>query len=82
MAGKNMNDNKITRTEKSWILYDIANSAFILLVSTTIPIFFKGLTDSAQVDTVYASGIWATVTAVSVLILAVLSPILGAIADY
>ena len=38
-----MNDNKMTRTEKSWILYDIANSAFILLVSTTIPIFLKGL---------------------------------------
>ncbi len=77
-----MNDNKMTRTEKSWILYDIANSAFILLVSTTIPIFFKGLTDSANIDTVYASGVWATVTAVSVLILALLSPILGAIADY
>lgn len=77
-----MKDNKMTRAEKSWILYDIANSAFILLVSTTIPIFFKGLTDSAQIDTVYASGLWATVTAVSVLILALLSPILGALADY
>ncbi len=77
-----MSDNKMTRMEKSWILYDIANSAFILLVSTTIPIFFKGLTDSAQIDTAYASGIWAAVTAASVLILALLSPILGAVADY
>lgn len=77
-----MNEKKMTRSEKSWILYDIANSAFIMLVSTTIPIFFKGLTDSASIDTVYASGVWATVTAVSVLILAVLSPILGAIVDY
>ena len=31
---------KLTPLEKSWIGYDIANSAFILLVSTIIPIYF------------------------------------------
>ena len=73
---------KLTRAEKSWILYDVGNSAFIMLVSTTIPILFKGLTNEAGIDTVYASGLWSTVTAVAVLILALLSPILGALADY
>lgn len=30
---------KLTALERSWILYDIGNSAFILMVSTLIPIF-------------------------------------------
>ena len=34
---------KLTKLEKSWILYDIGNSAFILLVSTLIPIYFDAL---------------------------------------
>ena len=33
--------NKLTALERSWILYDIGNSAFTLLVSTLIPIYFK-----------------------------------------
>lgn len=73
---------KLTRAEISWILYDVGNSAFTMLVATTIPILFKGLTDTAGIDTVYASGLWSTVTAIAVLILALLSPILGALADY
>ena len=73
---------RLTRTEISWILYDVANSAFIMLVSTTIPIFFANLVEEAGMDTTTASGLWGLVTAVAVLILAVMSPILGAVADY
>lgn len=73
---------RLTRTEISWILYDVANSAFIMLVSTTIPIYFATLVAEAGMDTTTASGLWGLVTAAAVLILAVLSPILGAVADY
>ncbi len=77
-----MADQKLTRGEKNWILYDVANSAFILLVSTTIPIFFRSLAEAEGFSPEQATGIWGTVTSAAVLILAVLSPILGAIADY
>lgn len=40
---------KLTRNEKSWILYDVANSAFVLILTATIPVFFRGLVDSAGV---------------------------------
>lgn len=73
---------RLTRTEISSILYDVANSAFIMLVSTTIPIYFATLVEEAGMDTTTASGLWGLVTAAAVLILAVLSPILGAVADY
>ena len=34
-----MEKTKLTKLEKYWILYDVGNSAFILLVSTIIPIY-------------------------------------------
>lgn len=38
-----MNREKMTKLEKYWILYDVGNSAFIMLVSTIIPIYFNYL---------------------------------------
>ena len=39
-----MNKNlKLTALEKNWILYDVGNSAFILLVATLVPIYFNSL---------------------------------------
>ena len=32
---------KLTKLEKYWVLYDVGNSAFTLLVSTIIPIYLK-----------------------------------------
>ena len=34
---------KLTKLEKAWILHDVGNSAFILMVSTIIPIYFNYL---------------------------------------
>ena len=49
---------KLTALERSWILYDIGNSAFILMVSTLIPIFstpWQTLPGSMKICT-YATG--------------------------
>lgn len=73
---------KFNKQEKSWILYDVANSAFTLIISTTIPIYFALLANKSGMDANVVSGSWGTATAISVLILAILSPLLGAIADY
>lgn len=76
------NDKHLTKAEKSWILYDVANSAFIMIVTATIPIYFRGLAEGAGVSSTAASSLWGSATSISILVLAVLSPILGAIADY
>ena len=34
---------QFTKLEKSWIYYDIGNSAFTMMVSTIIPIWFNSL---------------------------------------
>lgn len=72
---------QFSKQEKSWILYDVANSAFTMLVSTTIPIYFRSLAEQS-VSEATASGIWGLATSIAVLILAVLSPFLGVLADY
>ncbi len=72
----------MTPAEKSWILYDVANSAFVMQISTTIPLFFAQLVENAGMSSAKATALWGGVTAAAVLILAVLSPILGALADY
>ena len=77
-----MERQKLSKTEKSWILYDVANSAFIMILTATIPIYFRGLATTAGIDNAHATSIWATSTSAAILILALLAPILGALADY
>ena len=38
-----MGKEKMTKLEKQWVLYDVGNSAFVMLVSTIIPIYFKNM---------------------------------------
>ena len=37
---------KLTKLERFWILYDVANSAFVLLVATLLPIYFNSLAEA------------------------------------
>ena len=36
---------KLTRQEKSWIAYDVGNSAFVMLSTALIPVYFSSLAD-------------------------------------
>lgn len=38
---------RLNKAEKSWILYDVANSAFIMIVTATIPIYFRSLAEGS-----------------------------------
>jgi len=73
---------KLTKTELSWILYDVANSAFILIVTATIPVYFRSIAEAEGVSVGHVTALFSGATTVAVLSLALISPILGAIADY
>ncbi len=75
-------NNKLTKMEFKWICYDMGNSAFILLVSTIVPIYFNSLSSSAGVAESSYLSYWSYATSISTLIVAVLGPILGTFADY
>ena len=72
---------KLTPLEKSWILYDIGNSAFILMVSTLIPIFFNSLAGSAGVNEDLYLSYWGYAGSISTILVAIIAPICGTMSD-
>ena len=72
---------KYTSLEKAWILYDVGNSAFVLLVSTIIPIYFNYLSESAGLSSVTYLAYWGYAASVATLAGAFIGPVFGAVAD-
>ena len=72
---------KLTPLERSWILYDIGNSAFILLVSTIIPIYFESLCSAAGLSNADYLAQWSFAGSISTLIVAFVGPVCGTMAD-
>ena len=81
MRGKSNNRFKLTTNEKGWILYDVGNSAFILMVSTILPIYFNYLAENAGISSVDYLAYWGYAASIVTLIVAVLGPVLGTLAD-
>ena len=72
---------KLTSLERKWVMYDVGNSAFTLMVSTLIPIYFNMLASETGLDSVTYLAYWGYAITVSTLIVVVLGPVLGAISD-
>ncbi len=72
----------LTRPElRAWALYDWAHSAFVTTVITTLfPIYFATVA-AAGMPEEQATAHYATATAVALGVVAVLSPVLGALSD-
>ncbi|MDD5799406.1 MAG: MFS transporter [Coriobacteriales bacterium] len=70
-----MAKEKLTKAEKSWIVYDVGNSALVLLATSVIPIYFKSLADGPSLVA------WSYAETVASLVIALLMPVLGSIAD-
>ncbi|MEG2633732.1 MAG: MFS transporter [Oscillospiraceae bacterium] len=69
-------EKKYTRPESSWIMYDWANSVYATIIMAAIfPTYFASIAPQGDVW-------WAWGTSLATLVIAVLAPILGAIADY
>ena len=72
---------KLNDMEKKWILYDVGNSAFTLLIATIMPIYFNYLADQAGISEVNYLAYWGYATSVATIIVAVLGPVLGFASD-
>ena len=72
---------KLTRLEKQWILYDVGNSAFTLLVTTIVPIYFNYLAGSAGISQVDYLAFWGYAASIVTLLVAISGPIFGTLAD-
>lgn len=70
---------KLSKQERAWVLYDVANSAFVLTVITVLfPLYHTALPDAPD----NAIQAFAYLTAFIALVTAVLSPIFGSLANY
>lgn len=76
-----MDKIKLTGLEKRWILYDVGNSAFTLLISTIIPIYFNDLAGRAGISEVDYLAYWGYAASLATAIVALIGPVLGTIAD-
>ena len=72
---------KLTPLEKKWVLYDVANSAFTLLVSTIMPIYFNYLAGRGGLSSVDYLAYWGYATSLVTILVAVLGPTLGTLSD-
>ena len=70
------------KLEWSWILYDVGNSAFTLLISTIMPIYFNGLAEADGIAKEVATAYWGYAASIVTLCVAVLSPIFGTLSDF
>ena len=70
---------KLTSREKRWIVYDVGNSAFVLLSTAVIPIYANSLLEAAGQDNIVST--WGYAQTIASLVIAVMMPLLGSIAD-
>jgi UMF1 family MFS transporter len=68
-----------TRAVWSWALYDFANSPFTTLVVTFV--YATYFTQAIAADPIHGTALWSRGVTVTGVVVAVLSPLLGALAD-
>ena len=79
-AGGQTASKKFTKTEKSWILYDWANSVYATNIMAVIfPIYFGNVCAQSGADNLV---LWSYGTSVATFLVAVLAPVLGALGDH
>jgi MFS transporter, UMF1 family len=76
------NERDYQRGVNAWAMYDWANSAFAVIILTAVfPVYYRTLVTNAGRSPEDATAYWAYTTSASLLMVALLGPVLGAIAD-
>jgi len=77
-----IDEKEYSRRIWAWTMYDWANSAFATtILAAVLPIYFSQVAGANLPSAATATAYWSTGLSVSLLIIAVLSPILGTISD-
>ncbi|MFC6202891.1 MFS transporter [Lactiplantibacillus nangangensis] len=74
---------KFNKPQWSWIFYDWANSGYGIIVTTAVlPVYFKAIAQSNGVSAANATAYWGYANSIGTLLVSILAPVLGALADY
>ena len=75
--------SRMSKQEKSWALYDWANSAYSILITTAIfPLYFKAAATDAGLAGTTSTAYWGYANSIATLLISLFAPILGSIADF
>ncbi len=78
-----MNDKSYRRIINAWSMYDWANSAFATtIMAAMFPPFYRSVAIAAGAAGNIATSRWAYTTSIALLLIAIIAPALGAIADH
>ena len=72
---------KLTKQERSFVLYDVGNSAFTLLCTTILPIYFNYLASNEGLSSVDYLAYWGYAASICTIVVAVAGPIMGTLSD-
>ena len=69
--------NKLTPLEKKWVLYDVANSAYVLLATALLSFYQSYVSPTNNLTSV-----WGGINTIVTIIAVFLCPVLGTLADF
>lgn len=73
---------KLKSLDYKWIMYDVGNSAFILLTSSVIPIYFNSLATSQGLSQDQYLSWWSYAMSFATICVAIFGPIVGTLSDF
>jgi UMF1 family MFS transporter len=77
-----MDEKKYKKIINAWSMYDWANSAFATtIMAAVLPIYYSAIAEPS-ISATQATAYWGYTNSTALLLVALLSPILGAIADF
>ncbi|HZJ48103.1 MAG TPA: MFS transporter [Acidimicrobiia bacterium] len=77
-----VDDREYRRRVRAWSLYDWANSAFATtILAAVLPVYYSQVAGRTLGSAAQATAFWTATLSISLIIVAILSPILGTISD-
>ena len=78
----NINDREYRKRIRAWTMYDWANSAFVTTVAAAVlPVYYSQVAASTLPSPAVATAYWSTGVSISLIIVAVIAPVLGTVSD-
>jgi len=77
-----VSDREYRKRIRAWTMYDWANSAFVTTVAAAVlPVYYSQVAASTLPSPAVATAYWSTGVSISLIIVAVIAPVLGTVSD-
>ena len=82
MSGSPVDEATYKKRVRAWTMYDWANSAFATtILAAVLPAYYSEVAGANLPSAAVATAYWTTTLSISLIIVALISPVLGTVAD-